>query len=193
MLYSISDSPILRIVSIDPGTQTAGFSCIDVDLVTRHYHVVDAVTVRGNDMLREFGDLKDIHEERFLRNLGYANCYFQYLTQWSPATICSEAPYMGRFAAAFKALTEQVTVFRAGAYQWDRAQTFNLYEPSVVKKAMGVKGGSKDKEDMRRALAKRTDVSYGNGISLEKLDEHAIDSVCVAIHHAERLNLWIQT
>lgn len=193
MLYPLPEGDILRIVSIDPGSQTAGFSCIDVNIVSRQYHVVDAVTIKGNDMLREFGELKEVHEERFLRNLGYSQYYVKYLTYWSPATICSEAPYMGRFAAAFKALTEQVTVFRAGAYTWDRSQTFNLYEPSVVKKAMGVKGGSKDKEDMRRALAKRTDISYGKGISLEKLDEHAIDSICVAIHHAERLNLWMQT
>lgn len=193
MLYSLSKEATFRVVATDPGSNTAGFVCVEVDVVKKTFHVLNATMVRGTHVLRRFGELKEHNEERFMRNLGYGMTYHDYLEEWDPFTIASEAPYKGRFVAAFKALTEQITTLRAFLWKWDHTKTFHLYEPSVVKKAMGVKGGSKDKEDMRRALAKRTDVSYGSGISLNALDEHTVDAICVAIHHSERLNLWQQT
>ncbi|QAX95994.1 hypothetical protein [Vibrio phage vB_VmeM-Yong XC32] len=193
MLYPLPKGSTYRIVATDPGSNTAGFVCVEVDVDKRTYHVIEAITVKGNNVLKRFGELKELNEERFMRNLGYGMDYENFLVKHDPFSIASEAPYKGRFVAAFKALTEQITVLRAFLWKWDRTKTFHLYEPSVVKKAMGVKGGSKDKEDMRRALAKRTDISYGDGISLDVLDEHTVDAVCVAIHHSEKLNLWPQT
>lgn len=190
MLRPIDPTGYLRIASIDPGSNSAGFSVLDYDIETGHIHVVESRTVFGKDLIKLFGPLREKHEERFLRNMAFGDFLEEFLNEWEPFIVCSEAPYMGRFAAAFKALTEQITLLRAAVYRYDLTKPFYLYEPSPVKRTMGVKGTSGDKEAMRKALSKRTDVSYGSGISIDDLDEHSIDSICVGIHQIKRLKLY---
>lgn len=193
MLNPLPDEDSLRIISIDPGSNCAGFAVMDVNLVTRKYHVLYCTTIKGNHLLRKYKELKETHEVRFLRNHGYGEHFSHLLEQWKPHTLSAEASFMGRFAATYKALTEQVTFFRAAAFNWDRLKPFYLYTPPAVKRTVGVSGKSKDKDLMTKALRKRNDILYGNEIELDSLDEHSVDSICVGIHHAETLNLWTQT
>lgn len=190
MIKNVSDDSIYRIVSIDPGTKTAGFAVVDVDIAKRTYLVKMVKTLKGAHALLGKKPLLEYHSARFLRNIWFFARFTEILEEYDPYTVAAEAPFFGRLPAVFGALIEQRSFFLAALYNWDRGHPYYLYSPSEVKKAVGVKGKSNDKEDMRKALAKRNDVLYDSGVSLDDMDEHEIDAVCVAIKHACTLDIW---
>lgn len=170
-------------IGMDPGTKSAGFSVVGLNLDTLTFTVHSSNTVFGKDVIRQYGNLTEVNEERYLRNLGYYEAFEELLQDVNPYTVCSESPFMGKFAATFRALTEQITLWRAAISNWDRSQPLHLYSPPAVKKAVGVKGGSNNKDHMTKALQKRTDVIWAEGVTLSELDEHSVDSICVCITH----------
>lgn len=171
----------VRIVSIDPGSNRAGFSVLDFDLVTGVTTVQLSHTVKGEVLLRERPRLAEIYGEREARNMCYGDYLHDLLQVYEPFAVASEAPYQGKFVATYRALTEQLTCFRAAVYRYCRSTSFVLVEPSPVKVFMGVKGTSGDKDLMRDALLRRTDVVFAEGVVATELDEHSIDSICVGL------------
>ncbi len=91
---------------------------------------------------------------------------------------------MGRFPNAFGALTEIMLAIRRACWRFDPILPLNVIDPSSVKKFMGVKGTSKDKSAMTRALMAKQELANPSGIPLADLDEHSIDALCVGCYQA---------
>lgn len=173
----------LRVLAIDPGSNHTGFSIIDTDVITGEMHVLSSATYHRKDLVKIEPWLLDVYSEREVAVRAYGRVLHDLLRIWQPNLFIAEAAYMGRFAAAFKALTELLTTFRYTLMEWDSTVPFDTIEPSAVKLTMGVNGGSKNKGDMTKALI-GTDfnISYHSSIDFQSLDEHAIDSICIGIH-----------
>jgi hypothetical protein len=62
---------------------------------------------------------------------------------------------------------------------------FDTIDPSTIKKSIGVKGNSGDKELMREAVRKITN----NSVPVDIMDEHSIDSI--AIGYAWYRSVWL--
>lgn len=176
-----------RIVSIDPGSNTAGFSVLEIDYDALTITVKDSMTIDKGLMLRMNPLERTVHSDRITKLFGYFNFLHDQCTRLQPQLVCCENAYLSRFAAAYGTLKEQIMLFRTAVYNYDRFAQFHVVEPSTAKMNMGVKGGSKDKEDMRRALKKRKDIFYGDGIDIDALDEHSIDSICIGLFFADKI------
>lgn len=186
MIIPIDDG-ILRIISIDPGTNSAGFSVMGLNVETGEITVEFSRTFLGRDLLKTRKEFSKNHTEKDARLDGYYKRLSSLLKFNCPEAIVCETPYMGRFAATFGALKEQLMLFRLSAWDYDRSLPLNFIEPSPVKVHMGVSGKSGDKDQMHDALKKRTDVSYGDDVVLLNLDEHEVDSICIGLWYLDQL------
>ncbi len=70
MFRLVDDYTPYRIIGIDPGTNTLGVSCLDLDLRTGELTLIDSRTFHGARMVRERQRLADVYGDRFARLLG---------------------------------------------------------------------------------------------------------------------------
>lgn len=95
---------------------------------------------------------------------------------------------MGRFAAAFRALTECMVFISDAVGRYDPMMLLHVVDPPTAKMAVGLvikKGMTKD--DVKKAVLALKDLENPNGIILEDLDEHSIDSIAVGYYLAKRI------
>lgn len=179
--YTIPDND-LTIISIDPGSNMCGFSVIRYNFESKKYHIEFCDTLNGQQIANNYYDKTERESigDRLTRNLSYGRKLTIMLNQFKPSAVISESPFMGRFAKAFEALVEQVTMFKATVYNFDRSLEFSFLSPTEVKKGMDTKGNSKDKTLMKEALLKRTDIVW-HDIDPLTLDEHSVDATCVGL------------
>jgi Holliday junction resolvasome RuvABC endonuclease subunit len=171
--------------SLDPGSQTAGFAIVKYNIKNKKYHVVRAFTGSGKEYLKELKEIRKVHGDRVTRNIGYGFVFNEFLLKYKPDAVVSEEPHL-RFLTAFRALIEQISIFRTYLYAYDPTMPYTLYKGSLVKGTLKVKGNSGDKELMLFGLLKRNDVTYDKSITPGELDEHQVDSIAVAITHIEK-------
>lgn len=172
----------LRVISIDPGSNRAGYTVIDYNLTSGKKNVLYSNTMSGDALSGLYFEpyAKELYGERMTKNMSHGLFLGHLLKKYKPMLVVCEAAYAGKFINAYKALTEHVTLLRVAVYNYDRTLEFGMIEPSRVKALMGVKGNTGDKTLMTKALKKREDVLL-NEIDISSLDEHSIDSICIGI------------
>lgn len=193
-LSAMNDS--VRLLAIDPGTDTLGVSVLEIDFKSGNIDVIAAKTFNAGKMLRLNEKLK---EEALLRGDRYsrlkiheANLY-TFLTLMKPTFVASEAPFMGkRMANAYEALLECLMAIRNAVYKYDDSILIDMISPTSAKKAVGVTGRGKTKDDVADGVIKLikdkgNNVTYSYNVPLTKLDEHSIDSIAVGIYAAKTL------
>lgn len=174
----------MYILSIDPGTKSLGISILDFTYFNVSpnelgfkLEILDTRTVNIENLAKlKYGTLLDDHS---LRELKVKACYdtiMKMVNTWTPAIVISEAPYMGRFPLAFGALVECLQAIRDAVRDYDVDLPFCSIDPATIKKQVGVKGNSGDKNAMTKAMFKLFPEQLDK---LEHLDEHAIDSLGV--------------
>ena len=179
--FSVCLHDNIRVIAIDPGSSSAGFSILELNPETLEITIVRSETVKTKDVIGRYKDFVDILGERLCRNLGYMDYLSHLLDKWRIDFVICEAAYAGRFIAAFKALTEHVTLLKIAVRKHNKRMAFLMVEPSVIKKGMGVKGNSGDKSLMYKALISDKSVNYCDTLDIDNLDEHSVDSCCIGI------------
>lgn len=168
---------LFHYLSIDPGSNSLGLTINAVDFSTRQKTILHSTTVHIDRLAQLlYGDsLVLTHGLRFAKMQVCRSAIFKMACDWEIQAVVSESPYMGRFPQAFSALVECVQSMQLGIMDYNPLLPFNMIDPATVKKAMGVKGNSGDKNAMRNAAA----LILPAGFDLDVFDEHAIDSMCV--------------
>lgn len=177
----LRDYNLFRVLCIDPGSSTAGFSIIDWDFFNKRGYIVDSNTYTATLAINASGYMPPAYDNKDHRLHGYGIHHADLLRYYEPDVVVSEAPYKGRFAQAFKVLSEVCQTLREATIDTAPHIDFISFSPSTVKNAVGVSGKSSDKDLMTQALAGRTDLTFLNGIDLMQLDEHSVDSICVGL------------
>lgn len=173
-----------NIISIDPGSNHCGISVLNVtydDRVTVLYSTTIHTGVCGHGSSVEI-------------NYGYTFTKFNYicnelmllLIRYNPVMVISENAYMSKFAQAFAILSQLIMSLKITVYLYNSNISFHLIDPSTVKKHINVKGTSGDKNLTRVALT-NLNLKYDN-ISINGLDEHAVDSLSVGLYGCYILN-----
>lgn len=170
----------IRLLTLDPGVSKTGVAVLEVYASDRIPTVLFVETVDGARLARRNPAGVAAHGERFTKITSIKNKITKLAAEYQVDYIVTEVPYLGRFAAAFAALSEMVLVFAQIAADSDHVLDFIRIEPSVAKKYMGVPGGSKDKSAMTHALAGHP-IEWMPGYSISELDEHSIDAICVGL------------
>lgn len=176
-----------RIAAIDPGTHRLGLSFLDIDLANpeRKLIVTDVFTHRGEKLLANNQHYISLYGEALGMRYAHLDNLKRQFEIWKPNCVVSEAPYLGRLPAAFRALVEMIAVIRQAAWETDRTMLLETVDPPTVKKAVGTKG--KDKEDVRRGLAKQEFLQWECPANLADLDEHSCDCIAVGVWKFKQL------
>lgn len=176
----------MRIVGIDPGTNTLGVAVIDLDLQTGQRTLIDARTFDVTKNQQPYHNLFDIHGDSVGRLQMLEDALVNYFEWFQPHAIISESPYLrARLVSAFRALTRCLDRILQAVIRYDRFKPLHLADPMTVKAAVGVHSkGSKNKEALSKDKVKeavmKLDLLNPGQIDLSALDEHSIDAIAVA-------------
>lgn len=173
-----------RVVGIDPGTESLGFSVLDLYLSSGEIEVIHSETILAQKILGDYKVEERVHGSRTARLMALEDRLFIYFEQFEPHAICAESPFLSRFPMTFAALTECVSYVRRAVCRYDRYKPLELVDPPTAKKAVGmtVKRGI-TKDDVTAAV-KKLPIRYKEGINVDELDEHEIDSIAIAYYQA---------
>lgn len=171
----------ITVIGIDPGSHTLGVAVVSFHLVTHCLTVISAHTVDADKLLTFYPqDITDIHGERRSRLIALQSYLLSYFTHVDPDVIVSESPFMGMRVSAFETLTECCAALREAVYQYKQSKPLVMVSPTEAKKAVGVKGKGTTKDDVKRGVFNIPNIQFLNTVSVELLDEHAVDAIAVA-------------
>ena len=176
-----------KIVSLDPASDSLGCAVLTVDAVSFEIVSTEATTFRGSKLARQLEWVLQLHGERIARIAAHEKNLLRIFKELQPFDIVSEAPFMGRFPAAYGALVEVICAIRRAVACYDQWKELNLIDPPTVKLSVGaeVRGG---KDSVRNAILGMADkIRYAGTVPLEMLDEHSIDAIAVGICRLQQL------
>lgn len=167
------------ISGIDPGTNTLGFSLIQIDPIDLSILCIKAETFRSDKMLDTNDILISTYGERVAKLMAHKNNLLRLFRYYKPIVICCESPFFNRLRpGAYGALMETMFAIKTAAIEYDRYIKFNTYEPSIVKKSIGANSIG-DKLNVLKAMFAIDEIKDTTEIPLELLDDHSIDAIAV--------------
>lgn len=175
----------MLLLSIDPGTYCTGVSILHVQ--DKNITLLYATTIHAEKLAKEVPYIEEMTDARFARNHCTKEQIIKICMLYPIDAIACESPYMGKFAQSFAALTELISGIRMAIFTHFPITPLYSIDPASVKKFLGVSGKSGDKELMRKALEKQS-LLYENSITLDALDEHAIDAIAIGLWLAHYLS-----
>lgn len=185
----------LRIVAIDPGTDTMGTAVVELHTRTLVVRVLDAQTFVARRSMRYFGGyqmIEEMHGDRHARLMTHADAISRHLQHWYPHSVACESPFMGNRPQAFEALTECVNVIRLAVFNHDPTLAFVSITPPQAKKTVGASFKGADKNDVRvgvAALIQQGAISYEANVPFDRIDEHSVDALAVGLCHCQQ---WVE-
>lgn len=178
-----TDPMICRIVGIDPGSTTLGFSVLEYDACTLQIARSYAYTFNAGKM--HLNDLDTLsHSERYARIYALMEALFQAFLDLKPTFIISESPFMAmKQPQAYGALVEVVFAIRSAVRMYDPAMRLDLIDPPSAKKAVGATGNAKKDQVMlavKKILHQIVFDPVMSQSSFDELDEHSVDALAIA-------------
>lgn len=169
----------LRVMSIDPGTNSLGLSVHELNLTHGTMIVLDAYTVNVPRVTNLYClDTLYYQNEMVAKLKAIEYAVANYARAWEVECAVSEAPYMGKFPAAYAALVSCINAIRSGCSIYDSTLYLEIIDPATVKKMLGVPGNSGDKSLITKAIENSETIDM-SVVDLSTLDEHSVDSIAV--------------
>lgn len=186
MLVMPESNVAFRIAGFDPGANL-GLSLIENHLDGSKPVVKQAETVKLNPNDSYYKAMAEIHGNRVARLMIMHDRVTDFLRKHKPHGVIIEGNYLGRFANAFASLVECVIVIRNAVYAYDPFMPLHMVDPTTVKTNIGmVRIKGTDKDDVRRHLTNLKELEW-DGVSIDDLDEHAVDSVAIGYYYSAQL------
>lgn len=179
-LATSASNDTYRFVAIDPGTDTLGLSLCEIDLRTKTLTVREVTTLQGAKMITTIPGFTELHGEKQARLRMLEEALYGIFVYWRPDAIVSEAPFMGRFAAAYGALVECMQAIRSAVTHYRQYMLLETVDPPSAKKSVGVKAKGGSKDDIQRAVIADKDIIFDPDLPRTGHTEHIYDSVAVA-------------
>lgn len=184
------DQAICRIIGIDPGSTTLGFSVLEYDARTLKIIRTYAYTFNAGKMKLNLLDIES-HSERYARIYELMEAIYGGFVDLQPNFVICESPFMAmRRPQAYGALVEVVFAIRSALRKYDPIMSLDLIDPPSAKNAVGAAGNAK-KEQVFAALKKILgEIHFDeelSGCSFDDLDEHSIDGIAIAYSRWKKL------
>ena len=178
MLYLPPTDYRYRFIALDPGTETLGVAVFEIDMVNRQAHVISAYTLHASRSHHHHESDALLYGDRYARLEAHCIALQRIFTQYQPAAIVSEAPFMGRFPQAYAALVECVSMIQRAIREYSYTMVLEMVDPMTAKQAVGVSKRGSNKLLVRDGVLALPDLVF-NGFDPRTLDEHAIDAIAV--------------
>lgn len=184
------DRQVGRIVGIDPGSTTLGFSILEYDLHTFEIVRCYASTINAGKMKLNELDIAN-HSERYARIYGLMDVLYERFVELQPTFVISESPFMAmRRPQAYGALVEVVFAIRSALRRYDPTMHLDLVDPPSAKNAIGAPGNAK-KEQVHVCLKKLLPTLHFDEVlssrAFDDLDEHSVDGLAIAYSRWKKL------
>lgn len=170
----------IRLLGLDPGTDTLGSAIIDVDLETYEPTIVFGETHHASKAAKHNTWKAEIRSGRDAR----LDCHSRYLYDLysctDPVLVAAESPFLNRkMVTSFEALVECYAMLRETLWHYSPSMYLRRIDPITAKNYVGVSHIKTDKTDMRRAVIALYKDKCAPGVDIESFDEHTIDAVAV--------------
>ena len=184
------DQQVGRIVGIDPGSTTLGFSILEYDLHSFEIVRTYARTFNAGKMKLSELDIAN-HSERYARIYELMDTLYDAFVEMEPTFVISESPFMAmRRPQAYGALVEVVFAIRSALRKYDPTMNLDLIDPPRAKNAVGAAGNAK-KEQVHAALKELLPTLHfdetRSSESFDELDEHSVDGLAIAYSRWKKL------
>lgn len=180
-----------RIVAIDPGTDTLGVACLDVDIDTLKPTVVWGHTLKASKDADKNNAYTEVLGYRAERLRWHSINLLKILNVLQPDRIAAESPFFRRGrASAYEALVECFMMLKTTVYKYSRSLYLHRVDPVTGKGYVGVSHKGTDKEDVRGGVKKYLGDNLADNITLDMFDEHTIDAIAISnvIYRRDILN-----
>jgi hypothetical protein len=186
MLHLPANSGDIFVISgTDPGTHNLGIGDLYVDMYTLEIRSFEARTLVATKLMDDDDLLVETHGHTYARTDAHKDALVEHFRRVRPSAIaCEDAYFNRRTPGAYAPLLKSIQSIRAAALEYHPYMRFALYEPSVIKVAVGAVGWSKkagtNKSAVFDALMKSPEFKVPSRTPLTTLSEHAIDSLAIA-------------
>jgi Holliday junction resolvasome RuvABC endonuclease subunit len=172
--------PTFTIAASDPGTHNLGLGVLHVDMLTYRIRSFEAYTIVATKLMHDDDMLVDTHGHTFARTEAHKKELIRRLQLVRPSAFACEDAYFNRGRpGAYGPLLMSINAIRQAVLEYNRFMPFKLIEASVVKNAVGAKGGS-NKVSVLEAISKLDEFKVPTSTPLSGLSEHAIDGLAIA-------------
>lgn len=171
----------IRILGIDPGTDTLGVGIIDIDIYTYEPIVVYGHTFKASKMIDSESTAVERLGARTIRLRTHYESLFDIFEVAEPTLIAAETPFLkfGR-VSAFEALVECYVMMQQAVWQYSPSFYLHRVDPVSAKNYVGVSHKGTDKNDVRDGVLKHFAGKVADGVDMALFDEHTIDAIAVA-------------
>lgn len=167
----------VRVLSIDPGMNMGiTMSVLDYNALVQQILFCGSFKIENEKRGYEETNI-GLASNALVNTVTIRNLIATMLKEYQPDVVICEAAFLGRFPQAFASLSLCLNAIETAVYEYDYDVGFYTFDPPTVKMAMGVKGNSKDKDEMHHALLSNAYIKTEQDLTL--LDEHAVDSACI--------------
>jgi len=175
-----NERDLICLVGIDPGTTFLGFGVLYFDPVTLRLAHASSELLRGEKLALDPWYIST-HGPRASRVQAMRDRLCALFQMLRPLAVSAEGNFMNPHRPqAYGALVESVACIHQALQAVNYYQPLYMFEPSVVKKAVGA-GGAADKEGVNKALhTLGLDQIYRAHISLQCASEHETDALAIA-------------
>lgn len=171
---------IIRIIGIDPGTDTLGLSVLDVDMDNDYEaRLVYARTHTASKSVKDLEWQRQMRGGRDVRLQSHSELLASFLEEARPNLVAAESPFLkfGR-VQAYEALVECYAMLRETLWNYSHCMVLRRIDPITAKNSVQVSHIGTDKDDIKAKILEmysgRTDVDIND------LDEHSTDAAAVA-------------
>lgn len=196
MLVLPQGDSIMRLIAIDPGTDTLGTALFEMDLEQMSVAVVDAVTYTASKHVKisdRYLDYERYHGSRSARLYAHMENLLSLFDDYQPHHVASESPFMHRQPQAFEALVECLSTIRLALHHYDPYMVLLTVPPHTAKKAIGITKADKTKDQVRSAITEllrkpeQHKLYYKANTPFEQLDEHSLDAIAVGYYQFQQI------
>ena len=187
---SAVESGIARVMGIDPSTTNMGVSITDTHLYKQEkIQLVYSNTIFGQqvnyDIPDQFND--NINGTGVLaRSYGLSRALKNLINIYEPDIIICEDNFLGMSAGTFKQLIQAVSLLREACNTANTPKHLSYVLPNLAKATVGANFVGTQKDDVKKGVIAYTNLD-ANGIDLNLLDEHSIDSLAITLYQSEMI------
>lgn len=176
----------IRIVGIDPGTDTLGIGIVDVHCDTLEPKLVYGRTFTGHHGIRRYEHQHPNLPHRDTRVSILLREVERVFIDACPNVIAAESPFMRRFQlSAYESLTEFHKSLRGVVWRYSPVLRLHRFDPVSVKNNVGVSHVKTNKDDVARAVIGLYQDHCTENVEINSFDEHTYDAIAVC-HSAYR-------
>lgn len=170
----------LRILGIDPGSYTNGFSLVEVDLETFKITSIYTTLIDVSDIVDRSTFKNHIYVR--LKELTRRTCSL--MNYYKPDIVSVEAGFMSHLRPqAYGVLSKTMYAIVMGIMTYDHLMNIEEFAPKVAKKLIGV-GDIDKKESTEEALLRMEEIT--SLIDITVLSEHEIDAISLVFPIIEK-------